>query len=148
MDTRLGRYVLEKLQVYSPFSGITTNQSEAFNSVLKRLQNWREVPIDAIVLGLYHLQAFYLNEVRRGFAGLGSYSLSDEFEAAKQSPDEIQTITVYSPLDIVDQIRKRVCSETNAVSPGLPLFPSISDGGQKDSPADTQYARARQVNSV
>lgn len=148
MDTRLGRYVLERLQVYSPFSGITTNQSEAFNSVLKRLQNWREVPIDAIVLGLYHLQAFYLNEVRRGFAGLGSYSLSDEFIAAKQSPDEIQTISVYSPLDIVDQIRKRVFSEMNtAACPGLPLSASVSDG-QEDSPRDTQYARARQVNNV
>ena len=148
MDTRLGRYVLERLQVYSPFSGITTNQSEAFNSVSKRLQNWREVPIDAIVLGLYHLQAFYLNEVRRGFAGLGSYSLSDDFVAAKQSPDEIQTISVYSHLDIVNKIRKRLCSEMNAVSPDLPLSSNISDGGQKDSPADTQYACARQVYSV
>ena len=148
MDTRLGRYVLERLQVYSPFSGITTNQSEAFNSVLKRFQSWREVPINAIVLGLYHLQAFYLNEVRRGFAGLGSYSLSDEFAAAKQSPDEIQTISVYSPLDIVDKIKKRLCPEMNAVSPDLPLSSNISDGGQKDSPADTQYARARQVYSV
>ena len=59
VTSSLGRWILQELGVYSPFSGVTTNQSESFNAVLKRLQNWREVPLDAIVLSLYHLQVYY-----------------------------------------------------------------------------------------
>ncbi len=58
--------MLEPLKVYHPFSGVTTNQSEGFNSTLKRLQRWRE---DTILLTLYHLQAYFYNEIQRGLAG-------------------------------------------------------------------------------
>ena len=51
----MGRWVLEKLGIYNPYSGITTNQSEGFNTVLKYLQHWKEAPVDAIVPSLYHL---------------------------------------------------------------------------------------------
>jgi hypothetical protein len=74
MNTTLGRWILEEFGVYHPFTGITTNQSESFNATLKRLQRWREVPIDALVLALYHLQAYFHNEIQRGFAGR-SFSL-------------------------------------------------------------------------
>ena len=57
------------IRVYSPFTGVTNNQSESFNAVLKRLVQWREVPSDVIILSLYHLQCYYNNEIERGFAG-------------------------------------------------------------------------------
>ena len=86
---------------------------------------------------------FYLNEVRRGFAGLGTYSLSDEFAAAKQSPDEVQTISAYSPQEIIERIRDKICSEKSAVSPDLSLLSNVSVSGREDAPSCTQYARAR-----
>ncbi len=56
---------------YNPLSGITTNQSEGFNSILKRLQGWKEIPVDSAVLSLYHLQVYYWNEWQReGLAGI------------------------------------------------------------------------------
>ena len=61
------RWNLEEFGVYSPMSGITNNQSEGFNSVLKRMQEWKEIPIDSAVLSLYHLQAFYWNEWQHGW---------------------------------------------------------------------------------
>ena len=63
------RWNLEKHGVYSPVSGFTNNQSEGFNSVLKRLQSGKEVPIDTALLSLYHLEAYYRNEWQRGLAG-------------------------------------------------------------------------------
>lgn len=69
MVSTLGRWILEDAGVYSPLSGITTNQSEGFNCVMKRLQSWREIPVDAAVMALYHLQAFYFNESQRGLSG-------------------------------------------------------------------------------
>lgn len=64
------RWNLEQFGIYNPLSGITNNQSEGFNSVLKRMTAWKEMPIDNAVLSLYHLQAFYWNEWQRGLAGL------------------------------------------------------------------------------
>ena len=60
---------MEAYRVYHPVSGHTSNQSEAFNTVLKRMQEWKEMPLDTAVLSLYHLQAYYWNEWQRGLAG-------------------------------------------------------------------------------
>jgi hypothetical protein len=70
ISNNIARFVLEPLKIYQPFTGVTNNQSESFNAVLKRLQRWREAPVDSIILSLYYLQAFYHNEIQRGFAGL------------------------------------------------------------------------------
>lgn len=60
---------MEDAGVYNPVSGITSNQSEGFNSVLKRLQSHQEAPVDLVVLSLYYLQTYYFNEAQRGLAG-------------------------------------------------------------------------------
>jgi hypothetical protein len=65
----VGRWNLEKYGIYHPLSGVTSNQSEGFNSVLKRFQGWREVPVDTGILTLYYLQVYYWNEWQRGLAG-------------------------------------------------------------------------------
>lgn len=69
----IGRWVLEKHNIYNPYSGITNNQSESLNRVIKDLQSWKEAPLDCLVLALYRLQAFYSNEIKRGLAGIGEY---------------------------------------------------------------------------
>ena len=66
-----GRWALEDLHIYNPYSGITNNQSESLNFVLKELQGWKEVKIDNAVLAFYQMQAYYMNEIRRGLAGMG-----------------------------------------------------------------------------
>lgn len=70
VPTTIGRWVLEGLKIFDPCSGVTNNQSESLNRVLKDLQGWNEAPIECVILSLYPLQAFYLNEVRRGIAGI------------------------------------------------------------------------------
>ena len=65
----VGRWNLEPYGIYNPMSGITSNQSESFNSVLKRIQGWKEIPVDTAVLTLYHMQAYYWNEWQHGLAG-------------------------------------------------------------------------------
>lgn len=50
--TCIGRWILEPLGVDNCYSGVTTNQSEAFNTVLKRLQKWRDAPLDSILFSL------------------------------------------------------------------------------------------------
>ena len=67
---------MEKQGVYNPLSGVTNNQSEGFNSILKRMQSWKEIPIDTALLSLYHLQVYYRNEWQRGLAGINTSEIA------------------------------------------------------------------------
>lgn len=52
---RVGRWVIEPLGLYDPHSGITTNAIESFNAVMKRWLNWKEMPLDCLILALHKL---------------------------------------------------------------------------------------------
>lgn len=90
---RLGAWLLRPYGMESA----TTNQSEAFNFVLKRLQEWREAPIDAMALSLFRLSQFHYAEIQRGRCGQGDFCLrpgvpavhSDVVPALRSRPDDI-----------------------------------------------------------
>ena len=67
VTVHVGRWKLESLYLYNPYSGITNNQSEGFNTVMKEFQAWKEAPVDSFVLALILL---YSNEIQRGLAGM------------------------------------------------------------------------------
>ena len=80
MGTKLGRWVLERLHVYNPNSGVTQNTSEGFNTVMRRMHEWKEASLDVCLLTLYQLQCFYVNNFRLGCADRGDYYLDlDDF---------------------------------------------------------------------
>lgn len=145
--------MLEKLGIYNSYSGITTNQSEGFNTVLKQLQHWKEVPVDAILLSLYHLQCFYYNEIQRGFCGLGTYVLEPKYSYLARPIDELLTLTVYSPDEIVIRIRERSDTKHDNSSCNGNMDTALNDesmlednDGDEDDNTDfdvTQKARAR-----
>jgi len=62
----IGRWVLENAKVYSPLSGVTTNQSEGFNTKIVSA-----VPVDLLVHDLYHFQLYYHNKIQHGYCGFG-----------------------------------------------------------------------------
>ena len=101
----IGRWVLEKLKIYSPLSGVTNNQSEGFNTLLKHFEKWKEAPLDSMLLGLYQLQVYYHNEIQRGYGGLGNFSLSPVYSFAAIPIDELVTLSVTSPAEIVAKLR-------------------------------------------
>ena len=45
----IARWSIEPHGVYDPYSGVTNNQAEGINYVLKELQQWREAPVDCMV---------------------------------------------------------------------------------------------------
>ena len=59
----IGRWVLEEYRVYNPYSGVTSNQSEGLKYVIKQLQEWKESPLDCMILALYYLQSYYALEI-------------------------------------------------------------------------------------
>ena len=66
------KFVIDK-RIFNPYSGITNNSSEGFNTVIKRFNDWKEMPIDSMLLGLYSLQNYYYLELQRGFCNTGTY---------------------------------------------------------------------------
>jgi hypothetical protein len=44
--------------MFDPYSGITNNLSESMNAVLKREQDWKELPVDFPTLGSQALVSF------------------------------------------------------------------------------------------
>ena len=54
--------------MYDPYSGVTNNQAEGLNYVLKQLQEWKEAPVDCMLLALHYLQGYYRVEIACGHA--------------------------------------------------------------------------------
>ena len=73
------------------------------NSVIKRLNGWKEVKIDAAVLSFNYLQVYYVHELLRGFCGTGNYSLQQR---------HMNAFIVQSEVDIP----KEVCDPERIVS--------------------------------
>ncbi|CAC5367851.1 unnamed protein product [Mytilus coruscus] len=108
--THSGKWVIDKYQnLYDPFSGITNNACESMNAVIKRLNKYRELPVDCFVLSMFYLQNYYINEVQRGLAGIGNYTLRTKFHHASIPKDEINVPKqLVKPVDIVKHVMSEI----------------------------------------
>ena len=82
VETKLEYFCLWSINNKCAFdenNGITTNQSEGFNFLLKDFQNWKEVPLDCLMMSSKLIQGFYFEECRRGKAGLGNFCLKPKY---------------------------------------------------------------------
>ena len=150
VTTCIARWLLEPLRVYNHYSGITTNQSEGFNTVLKRLQQWKEAPVDSILLSLYQLQTFYYNEIQRGLCQSGNYSLCPQFSNLAQPPESVQLLDCILPEDIVARVRSLQSRDPQEevdpqeVASGIQTLKKSSACRSADS-STSQLARAKLV---
>lgn len=111
IQNHAGRWLIEPLNIYNPYSGITNNSAESMNAVIKRLLNWKEAPADTLILCLQKLQLYYWNEILRGFCNLGQYRLRSEFGNLIQNVEEIQFPTnICNPQDIIDKVKENIQS--------------------------------------
>ena len=134
----LGAWILREYGMDSA----TTNQSETFNYVLKRLQEWKEAPIDALALSLFRLSQYHVTEIR--LCGQGEYNLCDGLEM--QTSDVLPSIALHL-VDIVDGIRRGAAAQhivgvdsntTDIPSTPAVLMPTLSTSSSDPSPADIE----------
>lgn len=92
--------------------------------VLKDLQNWKEAPLDCMALSLYQLQSFYCNEIKRGVAGLGEYTIASEFSGMKIEEIDSAMCHTVSLEEIVTHIKHGLQERVHVQQ--LPT-PSIGD---------------------
>ena len=91
-------------------TGITQNQSESINFVMHSLLKWKEVPIDVLLLAIYRLQLYFLKEIKRGKAGIGSYALRADQRPYAITMQEIPDLTVCAPENIIGSIKNKTFS--------------------------------------
>jgi len=63
VHSRIDKLGAWKLRAHG-LESLTTNQSEGFNTVLKRLNDWKEVPVDIMALSLFRLSTFHTTEIK------------------------------------------------------------------------------------
>ena len=112
----IARWGIEPCGVYNPFSGVTNNQAEGFNHVLKSLQEWKEAPVDCLALSLHYLQGYYLHEIERGKQGLGEYTLNPQFSGIFDFQAPLYSESVYHPQTIIERIKGTYTHCENEVS--------------------------------
>lgn len=139
VPSSIGRWVLEELHIYNPYSGVTNNQSEGLNRVIKDLQGWKEAPVDCVMLAVYQLQAFYLNEIRRGLAGIGEYHLKLDYASIQANHGLVHYIPTSTPEEVVEKIKNGESTRIEEVQ--------IKKEAPDDPPSRTPsvQARAQQV---
>lgn len=138
------RWKLEEKGMYNPYSGVTNNQSESLNMVIKDLLKWKEAPADCIILLLYQLQSFYVNEIRRGFSGIGNYHLDLQFNSLLTDPTLVDFVPAVSPEDIVSRIRES--GKDESTEPVEEKVNTITTSNQSEMPQSNMLstlARAR-----
>lgn len=87
---------------------IDTNASESFNCVLKRFQEWNEVPLDVIALGCEQHCRYYDVEIERGRYNLETYRIKPELSknyCRSTAPPEFPKSVVLE--QIVDNLQKK-----------------------------------------
>ena len=57
--TYSGKWVIQPYNIFDPYSGIMTNMSEGMITVIKRLIDWTEVPVDSAALAFHFLQILF-----------------------------------------------------------------------------------------
>ena len=145
VPNHIGRWVLEDLQVYNPYSGVTNNQSEFLNRVFKDIQEWKEAPIDCTLLAIYQLQAFYSNEIKRGFSGMGEYHLCPEFQSLQHEYFAIEYIPTCSPEEIVQRIQRREIEQI-PTSPAA-IVTNDTEGGSLSAEQSRDGRRALSIQA-
>ena len=107
----IARWSIQRLGVYHPFNGVTNNQAEGINFVLKQLQDWKEAPVDCMILALHYLHGYYMSEISRGQQNLGNYRLHPKFSNCSVIPGQLPQHKIYSPKDIVKRIKEKLDHE-------------------------------------
>ena len=70
------------------------------------MQDWTEAPADCLILALYQLQVYYVNEIKRGMAGQGEYTLADQFSATQLEEVCFNSVVRTSPAEVAKTIKE------------------------------------------
>ena len=110
-------------------SGVTNNPMESLNAVFKRWLAWKELSLDSLAQMFYLVNGFYVNEIKRGFCGvgkcnffhfffifnfqyvfymffIGGYHLRQDYIDSRTDASFLSLITSFSPDEAVNRMKE------------------------------------------
>lgn len=123
---KIARWALEKVQLYDPYSGITTNYSEGTNNLLHMVSDYKELPLDVCVLVFDQLSVSFWNEIMKGFALDGNYSLKQKYLRYKTKSDEVILRKCVGASQVAEYINQLI-DDNNRSGQFIPTQPDPSD---------------------
>ncbi|MEE6502426.1 hypothetical protein FKM82_004516 [Ascaphus truei] len=84
----------------------TNNVDDKLDKIIHNLSEWEELPLDCLLLGLYHLQLFYVYEFQKAQFGLGSFTLKESFNDLLRQPTEHTQFPAYMSVENIIKIVK------------------------------------------
>ena len=99
VNDRLGRWALEKWNVYNPYTGVTDKSNEGMEVVIRQLKMSGNIPIHSTVLALCLLQRWLLSEISKSYCNLGPYELRDGFQSLQSTVEGLNADHQPSPPD-------------------------------------------------
>lgn len=99
VNDRLGRWALEKWNVYNPYTGVTDKSNEGMEVVIRQLKLSGNSPVHSTVLSLCLLQRWLYSEIWKSYCGVGPYTVRTEFQPLQRSVAEFTQSTTPCPPD-------------------------------------------------
>lgn len=99
VNDRLGRWALEKWNVYNPYTGVTDKSNEGMEIVIRQLKMSGNAPVHSTVLSLCLLQRWLHGEIWKSYCGVGPHTVREEFQPLQRTADEINSASSPCPPD-------------------------------------------------
>jgi hypothetical protein len=104
IENHSAKFITKKFKAFDG-KAATSNQSEAFNYIIKSITEWKENSPDLMCLIFYYLQNYYLTEFSRASRNLGNYHINEYFPKNYQ----INTVDTFIPYEnIIDHVKGKI----------------------------------------
>lgn len=116
VNDRLGRWALEKWNVYNPYTGVTDKSNEGMEVVIRQLKISGNSPVHSTVLALCLLQRWLLSEITKSYCGVGPYTVRADFQSLQTTVEDFNSAT---PPCAPDQIMYCIQNKRALVAEGI-----------------------------
>ncbi|CAF1001435.1 unnamed protein product [Didymodactylos carnosus] len=141
----LGIWTVKEKNIEHLFNdSITSNMIEGVNFVYKSVTEWKMITLDRAVIIFNYLQGYYINEVQRGYCGLGGYTLKEEYAKLKMDKSLLVLLQSYDPHEIVQQVKQL---ELDFKSPDGSDSGNLNKTPSRPKPLSQQELALQLVNS-
>ena len=101
---------------------VTNNTSESMNNILKSVANYKELPLDTVVLVFVRVQEIYYYDFQRALAGHGDYHLKKSFSHLSVDRSQLELPKLGKVDNIIDEIlQTEPCYQTVEKNPNYRL---------------------------
>ena len=99
VNDRLGRWALEKWNVYNPYTGVTDKSNEGMEVVIRQLKLSGSTPVHSTVLALCLLQRWLYGEISKSYCSVGPYTIRAEFQPLQRTVEDLSNTLPPCPPD-------------------------------------------------